>query len=148
MKMTKDDWNEAKKFGFSKSEKWGDPFQMEKELIDNLIVFRKKLREQFPTTKLIIHCGYEKRNTGGYHPKGMAVDLHGTSISLADLYLMAERYGEFGGIGVYFNWNRKGLHLDIGEKGRRWSCYKAGQYGPINKGTLYSLYLDDCFYRL
>lgn len=58
----------------------------------------------------------------GEHGKGLAVDVvpaPGNSISLLDLYLLAERCA-FKGIGVYPNWDNDakgtksgGLHLDL-----------------------------------
>lgn len=57
------------------------------------------------------------------HYLGLAADLHATNkktgarVSLVDMYIVAEKLGIFGGIGVY-DW---GLHLDDRvERGARW----------------------------
>lgn len=130
--MTEEDWEHAILGGFCKKEKWGDPFKMSKELIFKLIKLRSMLIVKYPQIKIIIHCGYEYRDTGGYHPKGMAVDIHASGINLIDFYLIAEKSDLFGGIGIYPKWNNPGLHLDIGTSGRRWTCFEKGIYESLN----------------
>ena len=80
------------------------------------------------------------------HYSGIAVDLHvelretGEIVSVLDQYLVAERLGCFGGIGVYPSkartpegWNQWGMHLDHGRPGRRWLGAKIR---PLNRDTL------------
>jgi uncharacterized protein YcbK (DUF882 family) len=129
-------WDAMASRGFSKSESWGDPYRMDRALISGLADLRERIRQDVPGVKIMIHCGWESRSTGGYHPKGQAVDLHATGIGVVDFFLYAERIGAFGGIGLYPKWNHPGLHLDTGEQGRRWVCLDAGRYFPLNAAAL------------
>lgn len=93
------------------------------------------------TVSVIIHHngGYAVggHSGGSQHYKGRAVDSHaqdkktGELISVIDQYLVAEKLDLFGGIGFYPQWNRPGLHLDIGPEHRRWSGV-GGSYSPLN----------------
>ncbi len=122
--MTREEWKWAATRGFSEREAWGDPYRMDRNLIVGLIEWRDRIRKDFPGAQVIIHCGYQERVSGGEHPKGRAVDLHVTRCPLVDAFLLAERVGRFGGIGIYPSWNSPGLHLDTGQAGRRWSKLK------------------------
>jgi uncharacterized protein YcbK (DUF882 family) len=103
--MTDQEWKSIKYF--SPSEKWGDPYKMDFQLVAGL----DKLR-QYVGRRIVIHCGYEKRATGGYHPMGRAVDLHIEGLHPMEQYIAATRFQCFKGIGVYLWWNNPGLHLD------------------------------------
>lgn len=106
--MTPEDWENIR--FFSPEEAWGDPYKMD----HNLIIRLDQLRE-LAGKPIIIHCGYatEGHSLNSFHYKGMAADLHIEGYSLLDQYLLAEQAGPFGGIGVYPDWSRPGLHLDV-----------------------------------
>lgn len=146
-KMQREDWWGVK--GFTADEAWGDPYKMDKILVYRLSALRKFIRDRLnKEARIIVHCGYEERERGGYHPRGMAVDCHCTNISLVDFYLAAERF-QFGGIGVYPNWNNPGLHLDVrvieqDEPAHRWGCNKAKPSGLAEYCSLDSKYLRAC----
>tara|TARA_Y100000310_G_C20635866_1_gene791119 strand:- start:358 stop:777 length:420 start_codon:yes stop_codon:yes gene_type:complete len=108
--MTPKRWSVIKYF--SVAEAWGDPHKMDIDLILAL----DKLREA-ADKPIIIHGGYAEsgHSENSYHYRGMAADLHIEGYSLLDQFLLAERQGVFGGIGVYPfpEWNNPGLHLDV-----------------------------------
>lgn len=90
-----------------------------------------------------IHSGY-RREGGGFHPRGMAADIHIEGLGLVDQYLAAERFAEFGGIGVYPYWNNPGIHVDVrvGEVGlpaARWGSTSRGVYVRLGERFLLSL---------
>lgn len=142
-KMLLTDWMDVK--GFTINEKWGDPYKMDRVLIYRLVALRAFIRSKiYKDANIVIHCGYEERKLGGYHPMGMAVDCHCTGISLMDFYLSAERF-QFGGIGVYPNWNNPGLHLDIrvitqDEPAARWGCKEKEKYVELDSYFLKNIY--------
>lgn len=103
--MTHDDWEKIKYF--TPDEKWGDPKMMDQDLIFGL----DRLRE-FIRLPIHIHCGYEKRVDGGWHPTGRAVDIHIEGLHPMEQFLAASRFSVFNGIGVYLWWTSPGLHLD------------------------------------
>ena len=84
-----------------------------------------------PGEDICIHCGVEgKHSPTGFHPKGMAVDLHFEASGLlvqpeAMLFLLIKRWE--GGIGIYTHWNNPGFHLDIGPIRTWWKKDDSGQ---------------------
>lgn len=84
---------------------------------------------------ICVHAGVEGvHNEKGYHPLGLAVDLHlerdGEVISYQEQYSLALKYWR-GGIGVYPFWKSPGLHLDVGPDDRLWWRDQAGNYENI-----------------
>lgn len=132
--MTREQWRQIKYFTLT--DNWGDPFKMDFDLVCGLVQLRK-----YTGRKIYIHCGYEKRLSGGFHPKGRAVDLHIESLHPMEQYIAASRFEVFTGIGVYLWWSWPGLHLDhrpliAGQKRIVWGSLKKKQYKPINKSFL------------
>lgn len=103
--MTDAEWKSIKYF--LPTENWGDPYKMDYQLIAGL----DKLR-QYVQKRIVIHCGFEVRTTGGFHPLGRAVDLHIMDMHPMEQFLAASRFQCFKGIGVYLWWNSPGIHLD------------------------------------
>jgi len=108
--MTKEDWKDIKHF--SPNENWGDWTKIAKELIFALDALR-----DYMGIPIYINCGYATsgHSPNSYHYKGMAVDVH-CSLSALDFFLKAERFNKFNGIGIYPDWYKPGLHLDIRPK--------------------------------
>jgi hypothetical protein len=105
--MTDEEWKKLKYFKIT--ENWGDPYKMDYQLLLALEKFRSMLNK--PIT---INYGTQGSHvSGSYHYKGMAVDLHVKGMELFDVFMIAIRIPEFGGIGLYPEWNNPGLHLDI-----------------------------------
>ena len=128
--MTQKDWNTIRYFKMN--ENWGDPFQMEKELMVKLEKLRGYIKKP-----IVIHCGYsvDGHSSQSYHYKGMAVDMHIVGLSLLDQYLVAELF-DFWGIGVYPFWNNQGLHLDIRtDKITRWVRNDKNVYTSLNSAA-------------
>ena len=132
--MTKELWKDVEKTGlFSINEAWGDHLLMHQSIIFALIKFRKYIGKS-----VIIHCGYQERTTGGWHPKGYAVDVDVFGMHVVDMYLAAERFDEFNGIGLYPWWHNPGLHLDTRPRDKtsidsRWGSVSSGRYVPLDK---------------
>jgi uncharacterized protein YcbK (DUF882 family) len=132
--MTDPEWKSIKYF--SPSENWGDPYKMDFKLIVGL----DKLR-QYVGRPIVIHCGYEKRTTGGYHPMGRAVDLHIEGLHPMEQYIAATRFQCFKGIGVYLWWDNPGLHLDnrllkAFETRAIWGSYEPKKYVMIDRSFI------------
>jgi uncharacterized protein YcbK (DUF882 family) len=100
----------------------------------------------FLNEDIYITSGY-RQGDQGQHGKGLAVDIVVPAYAdrLLDLYLAAERFAGFNGIGVYpyFQFNGKvvgGLHLDARQgKPARWMGIGRGdgnQYIALNKENL------------
>lgn len=105
--------------------------------MNGVLVYTLQNLRNFVNRPIIVHCGYEPRGTGGYHPLKCAVDIHIERMNVIDQFLAATRFDAFNGIGVYPNWNSPGLHLDTRclEKTRidaRWGCFKSGKYLPLD----------------
>ena len=132
--MRKNDWEMIKHF--TKDENWGNSEKMSLTLVYTL----DRLRE-YIGKPIVIHCGYELRDTGGQHPLGNAVDCHCEGIHLVDFFLAASRFTEFMGIGIYLNWENPGLHLDVRAEHKRaqWGCFTSKKYVPLNKEFLMKL---------
>ena len=117
----------------SKTDKWGNPYRIDTALVYGLFELRKLVGKP-----VHVHCGVEERYYG-YHPKGLAVDVHVEGMPLLDQYLMAERIPVFRGIGLYPWWNRPGLHLDrrpISSFEKRWISFGKNKYLPLTASAL------------
>jgi hypothetical protein len=107
--MQPEDWENVGKY-FQKNSSydfWGNADALDYGIVYglyNLRVYTKK--------PIYVHCGCEPRLAGGWHPKGLAVDIHIEGMSLIDQFIVASRFPVFRGIGVYPWWNNPGLHLD------------------------------------
>ncbi len=82
--------------------------------------------------RINIHSGYRKGKPG-YHPLCMAADLDIEGLHVIDMYLAAERFDAFNGIGVYPNWNSPGIHVDVRPYTKqgidsRWGSFEPGKY--------------------
>ena len=124
--MTPEQWKTILFFNPEK-DKFGDPGKMDYRLLKAL----DRLRA-YADKPIMIHCGYESRPMG-YHPRGMAVDCHIVGLSLFDQFILALRFKDFTGIGVYPFWNNPGLHLDIREVPIRavWGSTGRGEYTAL-----------------
>jgi hypothetical protein len=139
MKATEDTYKQLKYFKIT--EKWGDPLQMNSDLLFLLDSYREYINKP-----VIIHCGYSPgvgHVPNSQHYLGNAVDFHVVGASLLEQYLAAERF-DFTGIGVYPYWVTPGLHVDVREVksfsfGARWYCDKDGVYKPLTAEVIKSL---------
>ena len=125
--MIYDDWSNVANFDYTE---FGTIY-MSKTLIYNL----QKLRD-YTGRRINIHSGFRKGNKG-YHPLKMAADLDIEGMHVVDQYLTAERLDAFNGIGVYPNWGKPGLHLDVRTKttsafDSRWGSFEPGKYVQLN----------------
>ncbi len=125
--MTEETWS-AIEF-FNPNENWGDWHQVAERLVFALDKVRAVLGKP-----IVLHCAYELKghNPNGYHPRGMAADIHVPGMHCIDQYLFFSKFPDFGGIGVYPFWDNPGLHVDIGQPGRRWAKNQNGMYIPLN----------------
>lgn len=122
---------------FSIDENWGDPLQMEQELLFKLDALRALVGRP-----IVIHCGYAKdgHTENSQHYLGRAVDVHIVGMDLLSQFLAAERF-DFTGIGLYPFWSNPGLHLDVRTLGKnvpsaRWYFWNDNQYHSIDKRLL------------
>lgn len=109
---------------------WGDPSKM-----DYSVILGIEQLSEYTGKKVVIHCGYEKRSSG-FHPQGLAVDLHIEGMSLFDQFVVASRFLRFTGIGVYPWWNNPGLHVDcrpVGYRRSYWASTAKGVYVAITE---------------
>ncbi len=132
--MTAELWRELDYFRpDSKTDKWGDPFRIDADLMFGLEDFRK-----FVGRPVNVHCGVEVRGSG-YHPKCCAVDVDVQGMHVIDQYVAASRFDIFNGIGIYPLWNRPGLHLDRRPFKARtamdaiWGCIGPKKYVPVDR---------------
>lgn len=123
--MPDEDWP---KIRFFKPHEWGSWRNVSAVLIYVVDELRASAH-----AACIIHCAWATsgHSAGSAHYRGLAVDLHLVGMPVIDQYLLAEKLGEFGGIGLYPHWNTPGLHLDMAEKGRRWIRDAKGIYLPL-----------------
>lgn len=102
--------------------------------MDGVLIYTLQELRKYVGKPIIIHCGFEQR-WSGYHPKKCAADLHIQGLHVVDQFLVASRFDNFNGIGVY-KW---GLHIDTRPKtnkmqhNARWGCLKPGIYVPLDK---------------
>ena len=107
--------------------------------MDGVLIYTLQNLRKFVNKPISIHCGYEPRQTGGFHPKKCAVDLHIKGMNLIDQFLAASRFDTFNGIGVYLYWNSPGLHLDTRKKtdnlehDAMWGCLEPGKYVQLDR---------------
>ena len=132
-KMTPKLWEQVKHFRPDGPDVWGDPHQMAASIVFGIDRYRKYIGRP-----VNVHCGWEYRASGGWHPNGCAVDVDVEGMHVIDQYLAAERFDEFNGIGVYPNWNNPGLHLDTRPHKKtgidsRWGCLESGVYVKLDK---------------
>lgn len=138
--MTDKDWSEVEYF--SKNERWGNPYKMEKDLIELLDNLREAFNHPF-----IIHCGFDlygHSTTSRHHvpvkdEKGGvlyyyadAADFHIEGIDFKDAVDLMNGFigsppGGFGvtneiGLGIYPHWNNPGFHLDTRGTRARWGA--------------------------
>lgn len=132
--MTQEQWKLIRYFGLH--ENWGDPKKMSFDLLKKLDALR-----EFCGNMIIIHCGYDTtgHSENSQHYLGRAADFHIAGVSLVNQYLLAERFN-FGGVGIYPNWNNPGLHCDVRDKlteepYNRWAKVE-GKYISLNETVL------------
>jgi uncharacterized protein YcbK (DUF882 family) len=91
------------------SENWGDY-----RFIKIPLVFWLDEMRALAGKPIHINCAYGSKghNPKGYHPLGMAADIHIKGMSVVDQLLLALKF-PFNGVGVYPFWRNKGLHLDV-----------------------------------
>jgi len=133
-RMTEEDWERITHF--RPSEKWGDWRKVAARLIYCLDLLRTAAGRP-----IIVHCAYETEGhtAGSYHYLGMAADIHIVGLHVVDQFLLASRLPDFGGIGAYPYWAAPGIHVDIGQPGRRWARDANGTYVPMNWEFIRSL---------
>jgi len=118
--------------------KYFTPSEFGCEDMNGILIYTLENLRKYVGRKVVVHCGYEERETNGYHPKKCAVDIHIEGLNVVDQFLVASRFDAFNGIGVYPYWNSPGLHLDtrpIATKflsDSRWGCNKAGEYVKLD----------------
>lgn len=134
MKMTDCDWTDFRYF--KKTENWGNPNEIEKDLVALLEEFRHKINEP-----ILITSGTQGNHIdGSFHYKGMAVDIVFPlcpRIRLPEILLVALQFN-WGGIGLYPHWvydNRAigGMHVDIRPTTRKhtWIGLTGNRYVPM-----------------
>ena len=104
--------------------------------MSKILIYTLQDMRNYTGRRTFIHSAYRPGNKG-YHPLKMAVDLHIEGLHVIDQYLIAERFDEFNGIGVYPNWNKPGLHLDVRPKSKleidsRWGCFEPRNYVKLD----------------
>lgn len=132
--MTGEDWKQIRYF--TPDENWGDPDKMSFELLKKLDPLR-----EFCGNAIVVLRGYETTGhcKNSQHYLGKAADLYIVGVSLINQYLLAERFN-FGGIGLYPDWNNPGLHCDVRSKAKedpynRWVRIN-GKYVFLNEAVL------------
>jgi len=108
-KMTNLDWQHIKYMHY-KTENWGDPYKVSKQLVFNVESMRK-----FSERPVILTCAaYSKsgHSDKSQHGKGNAADLRIKRATLLEMYIIAERHN-FSGIGLYPNNGRPFIHVDV-----------------------------------
>ena len=112
--MTPDQWAQIR--NFNPEENWGDPTKMDFALLQELDAFRG-----FIGTEIHVNCGVQGEHVNNsMHYHGKAVDIMFPSVTkedLFDLWIAAQRFPEFRGVGLYPDWNLDGrvlggMHLD------------------------------------
>jgi len=131
---------EEQAFGRPGVNAWGDPNQIEQELLFRLDIFRA-----FVGKPVLIHAAWaaDGHAADSAHYRGEAVDCHVQGLSLIDSWIQAERFG-WGGIGLYPLWANSGLHLDVRSRGpnqaeARWWRDAAGTYQNLTSNAVYEM---------
>lgn len=141
------DWEDLSYF--TRNEKWGDPGRM-----DNGLVFTLDNLRHYVGRPIHVHCGWEWRETG-WHPHGVAADIHIENMHIIDQFVAASRFDEFNGIGVYGKdvWANPGLHLDTRPRihrfdvEARWGCRLLGELGVDAHSKRTYVPLDHAFFE-
>jgi hypothetical protein len=108
-----EDWNDLKYFGLDELTPWETPAFPEPQRMNlALMLLMDRLRGNIGLP-IHVHYSYEARD-GGQHPKGRAIDCSCPDLGDPWLFWREAIKLPFEGIGVYENWNNKGLHLDVG----------------------------------
>lgn len=95
-----------------------------------------KAHSKFSLHKVGIDHANSLRNTALVPKVGVtykAFDVACPTLPLAEFYLIAEKFIQGGGLGIYPYWRRPGLHIDVREEGHpgygaRWWRDKGGEY--------------------
>lgn len=117
------------------------PEKVSIELIGHLDLLREALGSPIVVTSDYREGAKAPSGEPSFHALGWALDIASPGISCVSLFLEAEKLCTssggicFGGIGLYPDWSRPGIHIDLGPKGRRW-CQYAGTYRPLTRYTL------------
>lgn len=125
--MTYDMWKEVKNF---------TPKRFGTISMAKVLIFTLQDMRDYIGRRIFVHNGYRPGNKG-YHPLKMAVDIDIEGLHVIDQYLVAERFDNFNGIGVYPLWRRPGLHLDVRLKRKsafdsRWGRFEPGNYVKLD----------------
>jgi len=131
-------WEDIKYFSPDGKDNFGDPSKMDTILIRTMDEMRAFVGRPF-----LVHCGYEDRTTGGWHPHGKAVDGHFVGLHPIEMYEIAQRFDAFNGIGVYLWWHWHddlvgGIHVDTRPisnrfgNDARWGSLIKGEYKPVD----------------
>ena len=104
--------------------------------MSGILVFTVQAMRDYVKRRIFINSGY-REGSKGYHPLMMAADIEIEDLHPVDMYLIAERFDAFNGIGVY-TW---GIHVDTRPKLKtdfdsRWMCKTKGEYLPLNVENL------------
>lgn len=118
------DW--AKIAHFKPTDNWGNIERVNPALIYALEAFRK-----FVNCPIILNNAY-RAGDKGEHGKGNAADIVVAGLHVVDQFLAAEKSGLFCGIGIYPYWNRPGIHVDLGGRGRRWARNSKKEYVALS----------------
>jgi len=105
--------------------------------MNGILIYTLQKMRTYINRRIFVHCGFEFRDTGGYHPLKMAADIHIEDLHVVDQYLIAEKFDAFNGIGVYPFWGSPGLHLDTRPNPKtnidsRWGCLEQGKYVKLD----------------
>lgn len=132
-KMTPEAWSAIE---FFKPREWGSWEQVAERLI--FIVDKIRAVAGRPVH---IHSAFATtgHTDNSLHYRGLAVDLHIEGLHVIDQFILVSKFPDLGGIGVYPFWRQPGLHLDIGQPGRRWARNKDGAYIPLDWKFIRSL---------
>ena len=79
--------------------------------MSGILVFTVQAMRDYVKRRIFVNSGY-RESSRGYHPLYQAADLEIEDLHPVDMYLVAERFDNFNGIGVY-PW---GIHVDTRPK--------------------------------
>ena len=98
----------------SKTDNWGAPDRISRDLLLLLDLFREKVG-----SRVVVTSGFRPGNGASQHDHGRAADIMMPDFtgSLLELYKIAESVG-FSGVGIYPHWKIAGkvlggLHVDV-----------------------------------
>ena len=110
---------------FHAGEKWGPASGIN----GLLIMLLDKIRECWPDSSFVIHCGFESDGHAkdSQHKTGNAVDFHvqcamsfAAQIERLEKILKELQVFNRVGLGIYPTWNNPGFHLDVRGSFARW----------------------------